>query len=69
MNAGPGRSMNDDPGRPMNRGPSLSLRREGNDDDRSGFTMIEPPRGMSNQPRRRQRAATSRHGSQRGERQ
>lgn len=76
MNAGPGRSMNDGPGRPMNRGPgrsmnrgpSLSLRREG-DDDRSGFTLIEPPRGMSNQPRRRQRAATSRHGSQRGERQ
>lgn len=73
MNAGPGRSMNDGPGRPMsrgpgrsmNRGPSLSLRREP-DDVGSKFAVIEPPRGMGNQPRHRQRAETTRHGSQRG---
>lgn len=66
MNVGPGRSMNDGPGRTMNRGPSLGPRRERDGDDGSSFTVIEPSRGMGNQPRPRQRAATSRHGSQRG---
>lgn len=66
MNDGPGRSMNAGPGRTMNRGPSLGPRRERDGDDGSSFTVIEPSRGMGNQPRPRQRAATSRHGSQRG---
>lgn len=67
MNRDLGHSMNRGPGHSMNRGPSLSLHRERDDDhNRPRIIVIEPPRGMSNQPRSRQRAATSQRGSQRG---